>query len=623
MEEHIIAIGHVRVILILNMKRFIEPGDVPEFESARNTPAFTQNLRNEWKRRILSNGKFTLAETGEIDLDTEVSTPTEKTGFLTGVFRQPLFEDHFTPTYRLKKEAFSYDKVLEENFQFKKLFREVWSNWNIFVRPTSSGFFVLTLTREYKKPKPLLRIARDVLKLQMSFDISGALLWLEKLKQNLADDQISLDEKEKSIRNFLEWIGHEREIELDYVPVQWHMAMIVCKALIEDVIGPGKKFFVDLGNKNGFNLQIPEPKASPPLHDSYVIYYIEQLLAAPELLRLRNNPQSGETFEVSLEPKGSSHQPVNPRDIPNFPRIAQQIGCLVEGSVLRKPRGTVPPGELSHRYPFYKTSYLERMFKNDISSWEDEVCLLTPRVAVLIPSWKARNAELYVSTLPATTSQATYRSYWRAIERMIEFVLEVRVLAQMIERSSTNVLQKFMRELNQIREKTVRRKPWLEKSRIFELMKQATNLSRLVSICQGLNTIHTWCRAEYALTKAIHLSKQLGIDRLLNYTQKNVDNITDLLNHLDELYMATISERTNHHFFYIMLALTAFSFIFLVYSLPSFWADFKQIGYLAFPSWLQKVIPFIPQIGNFIATMVPVLSFIMIFWAILRLVRFK
>jgi hypothetical protein len=449
--------------------------------------------------------------------------------------------------------------------------------------------FIIRLNRKYReRPRPLLEIATDVTQLQMAFDIPSALQRLGMLKKQITDDHATSQSKQESIREFLQWLGENRHLE--YAPVQWQLAMEVCREFIRNLAAPERIFAVKLSNGIKFRVQVPESSISVPLHDSYVIYQFDELIAPRHLLQ----------DDVSQSP--SSHITVYASDIQRSKAIGGELYCLLEGAMLRDPHGTVAVGETTRRFPIHRQDYVDEAFKSNIASWEDELCLLTLRVALLYPSHNARRDELYVSTLPAITSRIQYLSYWEAVKRMIEFVLEVRVLSQLVERSSVTILQELTSVLQQIRLDVINENFKLDVPKTFQLISDATNLGRLVSLCQGLSNPHVWSRAEYAYKKASRLIEQFGISVLIEHSQRNVNNITDLINHMDELQLAALSERNNRQSFWITAGISALSLAIILYSLPSFWADINALNNAAIPELItQTLLPIIFYIGTICA----------------------
>jgi len=100
-----------------------------------------------------------------------------------------------------------------------------------------TGMFVITLKQSYLNPTPLLQIASEVVELQMSFDIPGALHWMEKLHNTYKDNEATLQEKEESVQKFLTWLGSDRpspSTRVDYAPVQWQLAMEIFRRFVRD-----------------------------------------------------------------------------------------------------------------------------------------------------------------------------------------------------------------------------------------------------------------------------------------------------------------------------------------------------------------------------------------------------
>ena len=137
---------------------------------------------------------------------------------------------------------------------------------------------------------------------------------------------------------------------------------------------------------------------------------------------------------------------VNTAEILSNYEMKQEVVNLLEGAMLR--REPDQSGERRSYFPAHAKEYIDRVIGRNQATWEDELCFLTSRTAVIRPSWRDRNAELYISTLPATpTTSVQYASYWDALERMLEFVVEIRLLAQLLERSSADIFARFCQYL--------------------------------------------------------------------------------------------------------------------------------------------------------------------------------
>ncbi len=598
MEGKISATGHTCVVLVLNMKRFIEPVDQHRFEELRGSPDLVHVLQHKWPQELENSKTFIRSEPAEVE---EINGSTvnrmspEEVGFAMGIFRQIMLEDFAPPSYRVNKENIRFPEPVWENLQFKKLFREIWFNWDISVRPTMTGMFVVRLKQVYSSPIPLMQIASDVVELQMSFDIPGALHWMEKLQNTYKDNQFTLQEKEESVQEFLTWLGGDRPsptTRVDYAPVQWQLAMEVCRRFVRDT---GLK--IGFQDNDSIKMQIPDPQLSPPLHDAYVIYHIDELVATANLLE-----RGGNVNNQIL---------VTPKDIQESHFVRRSLAQLVEGAILRNAKNNSANNKDPRKFPRPRMVHVDSIFKSDLASWVDELCLLTPRASIIMPSRKARDDELFISTLPAATSQVKYLWYWEAIERMLEFVIEVRVLVQLVERNSANLMQDFVKTLRYMRTTLLAEGFDINRDQIHKLSNHAANLSRLAGIGQGLSNPQLWGRAEFATNKARFLFEQLGVPMLLEHIERNVSNINDLINHFDELYLASLSERGSKQSFWISAGLAGVSLAFILYTLPSFWADLSHIM-----SKKNPLFNIVEWIGNILAIPILVFALGIILWSI-------
>ena len=586
MKANVTAKGYTNVVLVLNMKRFIAENDRGKFERLRGTHEFANILRDIWPEQALAGGRFQTSaeEKHHRDIDDEMST--EEVGFATGIFRSPMLEEFTFPTYALNKEGYEFPEHLVGNYQFKNLFLSAWKGWRIFIRPSFTGMFVIRLTRPYEKATLLMDITHDVIRLQDSLDVQSARKRLADIRTTYADQPEEREKYETSVLKFLEWLGADEKAptRLLYAPVQWKLAMEVCKIFVT-AIG----FSIPLKN-NSIKLVHPEPKLSNPLHDSYVVYHLDEVWANRRFISKEGESQSSSeesdmVVPIKLEP--NDMQPVRPRNIRDSLDLQQQLASLIEGALLKNTKGKQSPdddesGALSsddHRSkysPRFEPDLARAIVGTDVATWQDEFCLLTPRATLLIPSYHSRHHELLIATLPGSTSRFEYIRYWGAVERMIEFVIEIHVLARLLERRSFSLLEELAEIMNEIRGYLFSGDIHLH-DRLPNLITDAAHLRRLAAFCQGLSDPHFWSRAEYATSKAGLLMEQLGLPHLLDQIERNIISINSVADHVDEWYMADLAEQSNDMGTILSLGLAAVSFILTLLILPSFWADLAQI----------------------------------------------
>jgi hypothetical protein len=178
--------------------------------------------------------------------------------------------------------------------------------------------------------------------------------------------------------------------------------------------------------------------------------------------------------------------------------------------------------------------------------------------------------------VPSATLKVQYGRYWQAIERMIEFVLEVGVLAQLLESDSYRLLAQIADTIERIRAEMFKGDIVIE-GELKEQMARAAHLRRVAALAQSISHAQFWGRAEYAVVKAERLFELLDVPRIINHIERNIESINSVADHVDELYIADLSEKSNDKATILSLGLTAVSFILVLLVLPSFWADLIQV----------------------------------------------
>jgi hypothetical protein len=649
LKDSVSATGYTSVILVMNMQRFIADADQQRFERVRSSPAFLSVLRQQWRERLAQSDTFVpathddmagdLRSSAAAQANQEPGMSTEEVAFLTGIFRQSTLDQYNSPTYYLRhKERIQFPDEILDNIQFKDLFAEQWRSWDVFVRPTVSGMFVLQLRRAYAKPTPLITIASDVLRLQMAFDLRSAkqkLRYFQQQEQLHPADATKYRNKQRSIHHLLEWLGADSAdaaVQNEYIPVQWKLAMEVCRQLVRDV-GPA----IQLAGET-IRLRDPARSVSTPLHDAYVIYHIDELIAlAPVLAKARNGAGNGVERAVgaSARKRQTLKELVRADDIYRSDEIRNELIGLIEGSVLKKigPQSAggrpdtdnSPFADRPTFFPSHHSGYLSDMLGQNCVTWNDEICLLASRAAVVMPSRQARPHELFICNFSTTKERVMYMRYWEALERMIEFCVEVRVLAQLLERMSSSLLHDFEQETHHIREGMLRQDVKMNAEALRGLTERVANLDRMLGVGQSLGTPSIWSRGEFAIEKAHLLFQQQDVPRLFGHVERNVSSLNSLLNHIDELYLADLSEQRNGLASLTSILLAGFSLIIILFTIPSFWSDSKDINPAAASPLYSQLIPYLTPLGTALALMLVLISLTLIVYSFtsLNLRRFS
>lgn len=629
MRTVVSADGYVNIITVLNMKRFIAGGEDEQtrFEALRGTMEFANVIKNSWGTNVSPNRIFGVSDDIRRDYSLKGQMSTEDVGFSTGVFRSLILEQETFPTYAVNKgEKFFSEHFhhLINNYQFSKLFLDIWNNWDIYIRPVYTGLFVLRLLRKYHKPETLLKIAKDVNRLQESFDIPSAFAWLEKIRN---DRQINAEErraKEESIYEFLKWLGEDKEEadKLPYIPAQSKLAMEVASLFVEEIAHE-----IPVTNGSSIRLARPAPRRSTPLHDSYVVYHLDRLYVG-KLLKQKINAENNTPPSMPLDDSSEDIlEQVSVEEVKNSFSLQQQLCNLLEGAVLKPFALPSDQQEDSiddkERFPSLRADTVRQIMGRNLSSWEGELCLIMTRSAVFLPSRKYRNYELVVTTMSRSTSHIKYIRYWGAIERMAELVMSVRVLTQLIERLSYSLLGRIAAEMHKIRSELLKGDIKMNPTELSKLISEAANLQRLASLCQGLSDPHVWSRAEYGIAKAQRFIDELGIYLALEHIQRNIDAINQLGDHIDELYLGDLAETNNKFSLWSSVGLAGLSFALTILILPSFWADISQLDEKIVPKAIVSSLANVIVVGDIVAAILIIGAFLMLLFSIMKIINSK
>lgn len=580
MKANISARGYTNVLLILNMKRFIHEQDQERFEKIRGREEFAQALKEALPEKLKSQNQFITLLEDKRRRGRPEPMSTEEVGFATGVFRSLMLERYTAPAFALDKDEVAFSEDLMTNFQFRKLFWRAWGKWSIYIRATPTGFFIIRLTRRhFEQPRPFLKLAQDILQLQESLDIQSALNWIQESQVKYKDNPVMLDKKKRSVQAFLTWLGvdENQAANFQYYPIQWRLAMEVC-SLFAGAVG----WEIPIpGETEPIHLISPKPSTSIPLHDSYIVHHFTEILADSSIVeRLKTGEKHAQAS-------------VNLNDIRQSGPLRQALSNLIEGAALKLSSGeglkTSDTGNLEGNvfFPNRRWKIADEIQDQNQSSWEDELCILRSKTALIMPAAKWKDYELLVSSVPGATLRVSYLRYWGAIERMIEFLVEVRVLSQLLESESHALLGEIAQSMHETRSQLFSGDIKLDNNRLPKLVTRAAHLRHLAALSRSISHPHLWSRAEYAIKKATFLLEELGVPTIQDNLDRNISSINSVVDHVDELYLADLSEKQNDNSTLLSIGLAAASLTLTLLMLPSFWADI-QASMENNPAWQQK-----------------------------------
>lgn len=521
MKTPLEATGQTSVLLAIDMAQFLKRSLWLEFDRLRTTTAFIEKLQtfpqyvNAYhKDAFFLEEKESYEFTGcnnNYNSNPITSHKLLDNGALFGVFRYRLREEYYGPLYLIHMHDESQDKSdpinqLYNNNIFRKHFLNDDQNdikWQIYVRLSSFGVLVFHFERIYRQSTPVLEMALHVTNLQ---------------------ERLELDPNDK--------------VSSPIRTLQRRIATAVGEYIMN-------LLWQHLKDKGGTNpppnkrsREIKSTNTTPPKgrreSDYFVMY----------------------RFDVIAE-KGSVPRFSFPRThYSRDPRLKREFVALTETIVLQE-------GSQPLELPAHRASFIEEVKNNDLATWNDETCVLTPRVAIIVPSKHAyKKAHIMVGDMCTHDTDGdgdtrlTYADYCRTLERMIELVIEIHLFTQILESWSSDILYQNLEHTTQ--SITGIFLPY----DLIRRQKEAATLSRLLASCQRWSNPQNWSRAEYTFKKAQHLFNQLGMSSSLEFIETNTHNINSIVRQ-------ELAERSNHLSLVISLLL---GLVFL-YSLPSFWAD--------------------------------------------------
>lgn len=157
-----------------------------------------------------------------------------------------------------------------------------------------------------------------------------------------------------------------------------------------------------------------------------------------------------------------------------------------------------------------------------------------------------------------------------------------------------------------------------------ELVAMGASLRHQAALCQSLSHPQLWMRADFAMTKAVYLLGQLGVPTILEHVERNIDSIVEFVNHIDELYIADLSEKSNENSTWLSMIFAAASLTLTILILPSFWADLKQTIDSQYQHLLpSRYLPRLELVGDILAMILFAAAIGLFIFALSRLIRVR
>lgn len=540
--------GEALVILALDLGIFVKPSSRGELLNLRGRKEFDTYLEtlDPGDPRFVRDAHY---------------VQVERRGYELGVFNRILAEDNFAPTYRVDKEQFRFPPQLLTNVQFKQRFLKVWHKWEIWLRLSSNGIITIILKIRYPKLQRLIDISHDVMGLQGNFDMASARQKITELEAVGAGEAGRI----ASVRQFMAWVADHAlvNIEQENPPVLWQMAVEVVQQFIAACGGRLRC----VTNGYPFDLHLT-PKADyysmGGLRDQYTIFHWEEVSV--------------------LDPTDHTRKVLLPRQLLAEDEHAQALCGLLEGVLIR--------GKNTYYYPKHSPGYLQDLAGWDRASWENELCILGDRCAVIYPYNRRSTHELVFSS-----RQMPYADYWSSVLRGLEFGVETRLLAQLTKQIAAKYLADGLLQLRGPR--------GLDRAQLRVYDQRASNLARLTAHLRTITSPSLIANAGYAVSKFELFMHKTHVPLFLDHAQANLADLNALLQRNHDLYIQVETQRLNELALIVSALFASLTMLLGFLAFPSFFADWDDAGKLAGNMWGYA---YLPTIGKILMLSLPVLG---------------
>ncbi|HVG00157.1 MAG TPA: hypothetical protein VND68_09990 [Chloroflexia bacterium] len=578
------ATGIIRVFLTRNVR--VDKGAELDFRKLRGTPELARALRG-------------IAETVDsspcFQLDQELSD-IQEIGYELGVLNQYLLEYEFMPSYQVVNDMSFRRKVrfdpttqafllrAEPNVQtsidkrVNKLLRDEWDNWtHKRVMISRYGLFQVTLEKRITEPTLITDILQNVLRLQQEFDLpellesmvadleadlarvvtglaaidaaatqqsrsspSGSQPQLASFIRNNDPDWERLRERREAILREIEAIRSFKSQVKDRVnnvldpSIQWEIS----REIIEQLLGTlGEVLHVDSRLPRRLfpqTVRIPfEERPVPaftkglsyPLRSQYVVYEFDHLYQS----------RAGEDQSVDTED----------------PRVRSELASLLESVQLVRPDGV-------RQWAPVKKSLLNQLFRDDASTWEQELCLFSGDNALICHDYHPHSPTLG----PSFPKRVRYEEYWASVIRGIGYICELRTVTRLLENETSDDLEHtsdYRHRLHIRLAEKVRRD-------MRDIAIRVSSASLLVARLRNAAMPTTMATADYAALKFRRLLDRFELELSLEHSENNVSQLNDLLSHYDDL----LANKTS---LLVAVALSLVTVVLPILALPPFIAD--------------------------------------------------
>lgn len=297
-------------------------------------------------------------------------------------------------------------------------------------------------------------------------------------------------------------------------------------------------------------LELPAHGATPPAHDQWMIAMsvLEALLEALGGSLTVRRDQTTQTIRFTTQQQ-FAHTVRLDRYVIYSLRKIERAGALLTPEELKRDyaqtlasfmEGMLVEVDGQRRFSRHAEHRAQALVAGDVSSWDDELCLLTGESALLYYPLIGRGLA-YVGG-PLGLDAHAYAAYWAGIMRGIEHLVAFRAEAQQTERRTTSLLGQVPGLTRKIND------GHLAAEDLDLLDHLATGLSDIFDNLPELRSMAvstTAFRADFARRKFDALLRELAIHETLALVNTNVEQLNFFLSYYNDMRLQWQGQRTN------------------------------------------------------------------------------
>jgi hypothetical protein len=497
-EHELRASGRLRVLLVLNLSRFIAHEELEPIHARPGDPARERAVFNHLRGSgpfVQALRAWTPSHPFQRDRDQD---RVEAEGYRLRVFRSRLRERQFLPTYRMHWTP----ELCEELRRRDPALVDEWTCWAPQLRFTPYGLAAVILERRMEDA-PLVLWSERLIELQCDRHVPG--------EENLAERQIQWWLSQWVLTHFLASVGWQLQIDHD-------------------------------GQTQTIFFRKPTEESRPLRLDRYAMHIWERV--------------AGPDGEVSPQELKQSYK--------NALVGALESTLLVEGG--RK------------RYPLYA---LDTPALEDLTSWEEELCLLTGEGGLLYTPLQRSSIALIGGSHNAVRD--SYGAYWDAIVRGIEHIVVFRAEAERTQRRTIELLSMVPQLTQHVSDGSISKQ---DEQHIGTLASGLSDIFDTLPEQRSMTISAIFFRSDSARQKFDVLMERLDIPEILEQIDTNVEQLSFFLEYYNDMRLQWQSQHVNAlaGFVAVLVAfMAASSFLADLFQLSQAWNE--SIGFLTLRSW--------------------------------------